>query len=33
MVMPTWMFLVIAIFLAIIIGRLGTMLKDQLTEK
>lgn len=32
MVIPTWMFLVIAIVLAIFIGRLGTVLKDQLTK-
>ncbi len=31
--MPTWMFLVIAIVLAIVIGRLGTVLKEQLTQK
>ncbi len=33
MMMPTWMFLVIAIVLAIVIGRLGTVLKEQLTQK
>ncbi|SDY85409.1 hypothetical protein SAMN05421643_1406 [Acinetobacter kyonggiensis] len=32
MVIPTWMFLVIAIVLAIVIGRLGTVLKDQLIK-
>jgi hypothetical protein len=29
MVIPTWMFLVVAIVLAIVIGRLGTVLKDR----
>ncbi len=33
MMMPTWMFLVIAIVLAIVVGRLGTVLKEQLTQK
>ncbi len=33
MMMPTWMFLVIAIVLAIVIGRRGTVLKEQLTQK
>ncbi len=33
MMMPTWMFLVIAIVLAIVIGRLGTVLKEQLNQK
>lgn len=33
MMMPTWMFLVIAIVLAIVVGRLGTVLKEQLTHK
>ena len=32
MVIPTWMFLVIAIVLAIVIGRLGTVLKDQFVK-
>ena len=32
MVIPTWMFLVIAIVLAIVIGRLVTVLKDQLNN-
>ncbi len=29
MMIPTWMFLVVAIVLAIVIGRLGTVLKDR----
>ena len=32
MVIPTWMFLVIAIVLAIVIGRLGTVLKYQFVK-
>ena len=32
MVIPTWMFLVVAIVLAIVIGRLGTVLKDQFAQ-
>jgi uncharacterized membrane-anchored protein YhcB (DUF1043 family) len=32
MMIPTWMFLVIAIVLAIVIGRLGTVLKDQFVK-
>lgn len=28
MMIPTWMFLVVAIVLAIVIGRLGTVLKE-----
>lgn len=29
MMIPTWMFLVVAIVLAIVIGRLGTVLKER----
>jgi uncharacterized membrane protein len=32
MVIPTWMFLVVAIVLAIVIGRLGTVLKDRFAQ-
>ncbi len=32
MMIPTWMFLVVAIVLAIVIGRLGTVLKDQFAQ-
>lgn len=30
MMIPTWMFLVVAIVLAIVIGRLGTVLKERI---
>jgi hypothetical protein len=33
MMIPTWMFLVVAIVLAIVIGRLGTVLKDQFVRQ
>ena len=32
MVIPIWMFLVVAIVLAIVIGRLGTVLKDLFAQ-
>lgn len=32
MVIPTWMFLVVAIVLAIVIGRLGTVLKERFAQ-
>jgi hypothetical protein len=33
MVMSNWMFLVIAIVLAIVIGRLGTVLKERFAQE
>lgn len=32
MIFPTWMFLMVAIVLAIVIGRLGTVLKDRFAQ-
>ena len=32
MEMPTWSFLVIAIILAVVIGRAGTLLREHLTK-
>lgn len=29
---PTWMFLVAAIILAIVVGRLGTVLKEKIAQ-
>ncbi len=33
MEMPTWSFLVIAIIMAVVIGRAGTLLKDYLEQQ
>jgi len=33
MEMPTWSFLVIAIILAVVIGRAGTLLKDYIEQQ
>ncbi|USE84906.1 hypothetical protein [Acinetobacter tibetensis] len=32
MIFPTWLFLMVAIVLAIVIGRLGTVLKDRFAQ-
>ena len=32
-VLPMWVFLIVAIVMALVIGRLGTVLKDQFSKK
>ncbi len=32
-VLPMWVFLIVAIIMALVIGRLGTVLKDKFSEE
>lgn len=32
-VLPMWVFLIVAIIMALVIGRLGTLLKDKFSEE